>query len=57
MIIVAKELTLIRVAGRGKVESITTSNYTVKTLKTSKGVRKQAVAEKNGKKYFRFIKG
>lgn len=35
---------------------ITTSNYTLKTINTKKGKRKQAIATlKNGKKAYRFV--
>lgn len=34
---------------------VTTSNYTLKTINTSKGKRKQAIATVKGKKLYRFV--
>ena len=34
---------------------ITTSNYEIKVIKTMHGLRKQAIAEVNGRKYYRFV--
>lgn len=36
-------------------EPVTTSNYTLRTINTSKGKRKQAVATHKGKKLYRFV--